>query len=99
VLIDGAVSRLKLDDPSARAAEQEGGSGRLTAPMPGTVVRVLVEVGQSVEAGTPLMLLEAMKMEHTIKAPAAGVISAVNFAAGDQVSEGVDLLVLDIPEA
>jgi 3-methylcrotonyl-CoA carboxylase alpha subunit len=63
------------------------------------VVRVLVEVGQSVEAGTPLMLLEAMKMEHTIKAPAAGVISAVNFAAGDQVSEGVDLLVLDIPEA
>jgi 3-methylcrotonyl-CoA carboxylase alpha subunit len=45
------------------------------------------------------MLLEAMKMEHTIKAPAAGVISAVNFAAGDQVSEGVDLLVLDIPEA
>ena len=99
VLIDGAVSRLTLDDPSARAAEQEGGSGRLTAPMPGTVVRVLVEAGQSVEAGAPLMLLEAMKMEHTIKAPAAGTVSAVNFAAGDQVSEGVDLLVLDIAEA
>ena len=98
MLIDGAVSRLTLDDPSARAAEQEGGSGRLTAPMPGTVVRVLVEAGQSVEAGTPLMLLEAMKMEHTIKAPAAGTVSAVNFAAGDQVSEGVDLLVLDIAE-
>ncbi|CAO3430285.1 acetyl-CoA carboxylase biotin carboxylase subunit [Azospirillum doebereinerae] len=99
VLIGGAVSRLKLDDPSARAAEQEGGSGRLTAPMPGTVVRVLVEAGQVVEAGAPLMLLEAMKMEHTIKAPAAGTVSAVNFAAGDQVSEGVDLLVLDIAEA
>ena len=98
VLIDGAVSRLTLDDPSARAAEQEGGSGRLSAPMPGTVVRVLVEAGQSVEAGAPLMLLEAMKMEHTIKAPAAGTVSAVNFAAGDQVSEGVDLLVLDIAE-
>ncbi|BAI73759.1 3-methylcrotonyl-CoA carboxylase alpha subunit (plasmid) [Azospirillum sp. B510] len=98
VLIDGAVSRLTLDDPSARAAEQEGGSGRLTAPMPGTVVRVLVEPGQNVEAGAPLMLLEAMKMEHTIKAPAAGTVSAVNFAAGDQVSEGVDLLVLDIAE-
>ena len=66
--------------------------------MPGTVVRVLVEAGQSVEAGAPLMLLEAMKMEHTIKAPAAGTVSAVNFAAGDQVSEGVDLLVLDIAE-
>ncbi|AWK85242.1 acetyl/propionyl/methylcrotonyl-CoA carboxylase subunit alpha [Azospirillum thermophilum] len=98
ILSEGAVWRLKLDDPSARAAEQEGGSGRLTAPMPGTVVRVLVEPGQAVEAGAPLMLLEAMKMEHTIKAPAAGTVSAVNFAAGDQVSEGVDLLVLDIAE-
>ena len=98
ILSDGAVWRLRLDDPTARAAEQEGGTGRLTAPMPGTVVRVLVEPGQTVEAGAPLMLLEAMKMEHTIKAPAAGTVSAVNFAAGDQVSEGVDLLVLDVAE-
>ncbi|CAO3457494.1 Methylcrotonyl-CoA carboxylase biotin-containing subunit (EC 6.4.1.4) [Azospirillum argentinense] len=98
ILSDGVVWRLHLDDPTARAAEQEGGSGRLTAPMPGTVVRVLVEPGQTVEAGAPLMLLEAMKMEHTIKAPAAGTVSAVNFAAGDQVSEGVDLLVLDVAE-
>ncbi len=98
ILADGAVWRLRLDDPSARAAEQEGGGGRLTAPMPGTVLRVLVEAGQAVEAGAPLMLLEAMKMEHTIKAPAAGTVSAVHFAAGDQVSEGVDLLVLDVAE-
>ncbi|HYH18696.1 MAG TPA: acetyl/propionyl/methylcrotonyl-CoA carboxylase subunit alpha [Azospirillum sp.] len=96
ILSDGAVWRLQLDDPMARAAEQEGGSGRLTAPMPGTVIRVLVEAGQAVERGAPLMLLEAMKMEHTIKAPASGTVSAVHFAVGDQVSEGMELLVLDV---
>ncbi|WP_414638356.1 acetyl-CoA carboxylase biotin carboxyl carrier protein subunit [Azospirillum sp.] len=48
------------------------------------------------ERGAPLMLLEAMKMEHTIKAPASGTVSAVHFAVGDQVSEGMELLVLDV---
>ena len=94
----GLVWRLRLDDPAAKAAETEGGSGKLTAPMPGTVVRVLVEEGQDVERGAPLMLLEAMKMEHTIKAPAAGRVTAVNFAAGDQVAEGVELLSIEIAE-
>ncbi|NYZ12722.1 acetyl/propionyl/methylcrotonyl-CoA carboxylase subunit alpha [Azospirillum sp. RWY-5-1] len=95
ILGDGAVWRLRLDDPTARAAEQDGGGGRLTAPMPGTVVRVLVEAGQTVEAGTPLMLLEAMKMEHVIKAPSAGTVTTLHFAAGDQVSEGAELLVIE----
>ncbi len=94
----GLVWRLRLDDPAAKAAETEGGSGKLTAPMPGTVVRVLVDEGQDVERGAPLMLLEAMKMEHTIKAPAAGRVTAVNFAAGDQVAEGVELLSIEIAE-
>ncbi|MCW2246630.1 3-methylcrotonyl-CoA carboxylase alpha subunit [Azospirillum fermentarium] len=94
----GLVWRLRLDDPAAKAAETEGGSGKLTAPMPGTVVRVLVDEGQDVERGAPLMLLEAMKMEHTIKAPAAGRVTAVNFAAGDQVAEGVELLSIEIEE-
>ncbi|MGQ9365826.1 acetyl-CoA carboxylase biotin carboxylase subunit [Azospirillum sp. A39] len=98
ILSDGAVWRLTLDDPTARGADAEGGSGRLTAPMPGTVVRVLVGEGQAVERGTPLMLLEAMKMEHTITAPGRGTVTAVNYAAGDQVSEGVELLVLEIEE-
>ena len=95
ILGDGAVWRLRLDDPTARAAAEDGGGGRLTAPMPGTVVRVLVETGQTVEAGTPLMLLEAMKMEHVIKAPAAGTVTTLHFAAGDQVSEGAELLVIE----
>ncbi|WP_029010016.1 acetyl-CoA carboxylase biotin carboxylase subunit [Azospirillum halopraeferens] len=98
ILSDGSVWRLTLDDPSARAADAEGGSGRLTAPMPGTVVRVLAEPGQAVERGTPLMLLEAMKMEHTITAPGRGTVRSVSYAAGDQVSEGVELLVIDIEE-
>jgi len=59
--------------------------GSSRAPMPGRVLAVLVEVGQAVEEGQPLMKLEAMKMEHTIRAAAAGVIDAVYFAAGDQV--------------
>jgi propionyl-CoA carboxylase alpha chain len=67
-----------LDDNSA----PEGG---LTAPMPGTVTRVLVEVGQVVEAGDALLVLEAMKMEHTIVSACDGAVTALNVAVGDQV--------------
>jgi 3-methylcrotonyl-CoA carboxylase alpha subunit len=65
------------------------------APMSGTVVAVLVSPGESVAKGAALLILEAMKMEHTITAPAAGTVSAVNYRAGDQVAEGADLLDLD----
>ncbi len=60
--------------------------GSLRAPMPGRVLAVLVAVGQAVEEGQPLMKLEAMKMEHTIRTAAAGVVEAVYFAVGDQVA-------------
>ncbi len=63
--------------------------------MNGSIVRVLVETGQRVEAGTPLMVLEAMKMEHSIKAAAAGVIKQVLYAEGDMVSEGSLLLEIE----
>jgi 3-methylcrotonyl-CoA carboxylase alpha subunit len=96
IILDGAAWRLRVDDPLARAGADAGGSGRLSAPMPGTVVNVMVEAGQTVSPGQPLMLLEAMKMEHTITAPAAGTVTAVHFAAGDRVSEGVELLVLEL---
>jgi 3-methylcrotonyl-CoA carboxylase alpha subunit len=79
----------------AHAADAEGGEGRLTAPMPGKVIAVLVEPGTVVEKGTPLIVMEAMKMEHTIGAPAAGTVSEVLFAVGDQVTEGAQLLVLE----
>ncbi|HEY4298359.1 MAG TPA: biotin/lipoyl-containing protein, partial [Paraburkholderia sp.] len=80
----------------AHAADAEGGEGRLTAPMPGKVIAVLVEPGTVVEKGTPLLVMEAMKMEHTIGAPAAGTVSEVLYAVGDQVADGAQLLVLDV---
>ncbi|HEY1972444.1 MAG TPA: biotin carboxylase N-terminal domain-containing protein [Pseudonocardia sp.] len=69
-------------------------SGSLTAPMPGSVVRVPAQVGAAVAAGDPLVVLEAMKMEHTIRATAPGQISAVKVAVGDQVDSGAVLVVL-----
>jgi len=60
------------------------------------VVAVLVEEGQQVKRDEPLMLLEAMKMEHTIRAPTAGRVTGIHFAAGQQVSDGAELLTLEI---
>ena len=70
------------------------GSG-LNAPMPGKVVALLVEAGSRVEPGTPLLVIEAMKMEHTIKAPAAGTLRAHRFAPGDPVADGELLVSFD----
>jgi 3-methylcrotonyl-CoA carboxylase alpha subunit len=96
---DGATWSLELDDPLARAEEQAGGSGRITAPMPGAVVAVLVEEGQAVERNQPLMVLEAMKMEHTLRAPSAGRVLKLRVARGDQVTEGAELATLDSDSA
>ncbi|OHZ03685.1 acetyl/propionyl/methylcrotonyl-CoA carboxylase subunit alpha [Salinicola sp. MIT1003] len=65
---------------------------KLTAPMHGTVVALLVEPGQPVEKGTPLVVVEAMKMEHTLSAPAAGAVEAFHFKVGDAVAQGDELL-------
>ena len=88
----GGTYRLSLIDPVATAGTADAEGGRLTAPMPGRIVTVLVEPGAAVEKGQPLLVLEAMKMEHTITAPADGAVTALPFTAGDQVEEGVDLL-------
>lgn len=71
-----------------------GGAG-LTAPMPGTLIKVLVSAGQQVREGQPLMVLEAMKMEHTVIAPCDGVILDLPFAEGTRVSGGVTLVELE----
>jgi len=63
--------------------------------MPGKVIQVMVEVGARVKKGQPLLILEAMKMEHTITAPADGVVKEINFAAGEQVLEGAELITLE----
>jgi pyruvate carboxylase subunit B len=71
-----------------------GGGGSLRAPMPGLVVRVLVEAGQTVAAGQPLLVLEAMKMENELRAPAAGVVQGVGVKAGQAVEKGQVLVTL-----
>ncbi|GAA0623670.1 biotin carboxylase N-terminal domain-containing protein [Sporichthya brevicatena] len=70
-------------------------AGSLVAPMPGTAVRVLATEGAQVAAGDPLVVLEAMKMEHTIRATAAAVVAAVRVKTGDQVNTGEVLVVLE----
>ena len=90
--------RLHLHDPAAAAAEEELPGGGLTAPMPGKIVAVHVAVGDVVARGAPLLVLEAMKMEHTIVAPCAGTVSELRFAVGEQVDDGDALLLLDSGE-
>jgi len=87
-----AMQRLRLADPLAHAGEDAAHRGHLTAPMSGTVVAVLVKVGDAVARGAPLLILEAMKMEHTITAPTAGTVNAVHCREREQVREGVELV-------
>ncbi len=69
-------------------------AGSLVAPLPGTVVKVAVAIGDTVEAGTVLMAIEAMKMEHEVRAPGAGVVTEIDVVAGDQVETGRVLVVI-----
>jgi 3-methylcrotonyl-CoA carboxylase alpha subunit len=92
VFHDGMHTVLNYNDPLAHAGESEAEGGRLTAPMPGKIVAVLIENGKTVEKGTPLLIMEAMKMEHTISAPANGTVEEMLYAVGDQVAEGAQLL-------
>jgi biotin carboxyl carrier protein len=82
--------RSPLREPEARV----GAAGSLAAPLPGTLVAVLVAPGQRIGAGETLVLLHAMKMEHAITAPYAGTVTAVHFASGDTVPAGA--IVLDM---
>jgi biotin carboxyl carrier protein len=70
-------------------------SGSLLAPMPGLVLRVMADVGATVVAGQPMIVLEAMKMEQTVAAPADGTVAELHAKAGDQVSTGQVLAVVD----
>ncbi|ORW24395.1 acetyl/propionyl-CoA carboxylase subuit alpha [Mycobacterium palustre] len=74
-------------------------AGSLVAPMPGAVVRIEVIQGSRVAAGTPIIVLEAMKMEHTVRAPADGVVASIAVAAGDQVESGQILAVVSADES
>jgi 3-methylcrotonyl-CoA carboxylase alpha subunit len=78
----------------AHAGDDAAEAGGLTAPMPGKVIAVLVEAGATVSKGQPLLVMEAMKMEHTIAAPSEGKVASLPFRVGDQVAEGATLVVL-----
>jgi biotin carboxyl carrier protein len=80
----------RFPDPTDAVA-----AGSLVAPMPGTVVRVLVATGDAVTKGQPLVVLEAMKMEHTVHSPADGVVTEVRAQGGQQVDAGSVLAVVD----
>jgi len=92
VFTAGRHFTLAYNDPMAHAGEVESAGGRLTAPMPGKVVAVLVESGKIVAKGEPLVIMEAMKMEHTIAAPSDGLVEEVLYGVGDQVADGAPLL-------
>ena len=96
VLIGAEQHRLLLHDPLALVGAAEAGGGRLTAPMPGRVTEVHVKPGVRVARGDPLLVLEAMKMEHTIAAPGDGRVTEVHYDAGALVEEGVELLALEL---
>jgi acyl-CoA carboxylase subunit alpha len=83
----------RFSDPTASVA-----SGSLLAPMPGTVVSVAAETGQQVEAGQPMLVLEAMKMQHIVSAPTAGRVARIDVGPGDQVAAGEVLAVVSTDE-
>ena len=92
---DGRADRLDIFDPLAAAGGNEGAGGGLTAPMPGKIIAVMAKAGQSVAAGDKLVVMEAMKMEHTISAPVTGTIKEVFFDVGDQVDDGAELIAIE----
>nr|WP_315486234.1 acetyl/propionyl/methylcrotonyl-CoA carboxylase subunit alpha [uncultured Undibacterium sp.] len=92
IFSQGVHTDLHYNDVLAHAGEAEAEGGRLTAPMPGKIVAVVVKNGQEVKKGEALLIMEAMKMEHTISAPHDGVVDEVLYAVGDQVTEGAPLL-------
>ena len=98
--VDSTHGHVRLDrvprfvDPADAVA-----SGSLLAPMPGTVVKLLVEQGAEVAAGDGVLVLEAMKMQHTVSAPHAGTVTEINIQPGTQVAAGEVLAVVEGEEA
>ncbi len=86
----------------ARAQDEMGGStvaeNSVAAPMPGKVIKVMVKEGDTVEVGQPVMIVEAMKMEHTLAAPVAGTVTALNCKEGEQVDAKAPLAEIEATE-
>ena len=99
VLLDSYLHRFRiLDRSEAWAADGDGGGAggdTVVAPFPGSVAEVHVEAGQSVAAGQICVVIEAMKMLHTLTAPIAGIVAEVTVAPGDQVASNQSLVTFD----
>jgi 3-methylcrotonyl-CoA carboxylase alpha subunit len=95
VLRNGRQTRVHLKDFSAAAAGENGGDGTIKAPMHGKVLEILARPGDRVTAGQRLAVIEAMKMEHTLRAPFDSTVARVSSAAGAQVVEGAEIMVLE----
>lgn len=80
------IHQLEVRDLSTRAARPGSGDGRIKAPIPGQITRLLVQPGQAVQAGEPVLILEAMKMENEIRATRTGTVSAIHVAPGQNVA-------------
>ena len=91
---DGRSRRLRLVDPLDLSMYEAAGAAEATvrAPLPGKIIDLRVKAGDTVSKGQPLLVLEAMKMEHTLAAPADGTIKSVRYAVGEQVNEGAELV-------
>jgi 3-methylcrotonyl-CoA carboxylase alpha subunit len=95
VFDDGRHHVFAVVDPYLPPSDIADHHGGLVAPMPGRVLAVLVSQDQAVAKGAPLIVMEAMKMEHTVTAPRSGIVARLCCAVGEQVREGAELLVLN----
>jgi biotin carboxyl carrier protein len=89
------LTDLKRLSSATSASTQGDDAARIIAPMPGKVVRVLVEVGSQIEAGAPIIVVEAMKMQNEMKSPKAGTVIALNIQTGDTVNGGDVLAMIE----
>ena len=93
--IDGSIQVLSIDEQGLSGAGADGG---MTAPMPGKILEILCSIGDQVEAGQTLIVMEAMKMEHRIAANVSGIIAAIHHEVGEQVAAGATLIDIDSEE-
>ncbi|WP_149535896.1 acetyl-CoA carboxylase biotin carboxylase subunit [Siccirubricoccus phaeus] len=92
IILDGANHLVLQEDPLAPPAQEAAGSDRVTAPVPGRVTRLLVRPGEAVSRNAPLLVIEAMKTEFTLRAPMDGVVAAVHARLEEMVEEGAELV-------
>lgn len=95
IFMDGRTYVFDLPDALAGLEADQAGGDAIIAPMPGLVTVVSAEPGAKVSGGDPLLVLEAMKMEHTLVAPRNGIVAEVLAAVGDQVTDGTSLLTME----